>query len=424
MRRFQYLVKVVTLSSEFRLIALAAVISFLGCSRPASLVTPPGTAAQTRPAAAAVRAQANAPTAQPSAPTAALPIAPKAMQPKEPNKASNKKNLAIVKVYYATDRSRTSQSEPHKFFGATRGNLTYGSCEVSIPRDGKMGKLEQQASLARLQSREQSVPQPTLRKVVPREYDAYMEMLRTAIAKSSKKDAFVFVHGYNVTFAEAARRTAQMKYDLGFDGAPIFFSWPSKGRKDAYPADEADVEWAQPDLKEFLKDVAGKTQARNIYLIAHSMGNRALAKAYIYLISERPELKKVFREVILIAPDIDSDLFKRDIAPALAASSNRITLYSSSKDLSLKTSTKYQDYPRAGDSGANLLLYDGIETIDATNVNTGLIGHHHVADNSSVLADIYHLIRDGKKPTERSGLKTVNTPDGQYWRFKILKAGP
>jgi esterase/lipase superfamily enzyme len=423
MRRFQYLVRLVTMSTEFRIIVLAAFISFLGCSRPANLVTPPVTAAKTRPAAAPVRAQVSDAAALPSAPATALPVAPKAALPKDPNKASNKKNLAIVRVYYATDRSRTSQSQPHKFFGATRGNLTYGSCEVIIPRDQKMGKLEQ-ASLARLQSGEQSVSQPALRKVVPREYDAYLEMLRTAIAKSSKKDAFVFVHGYNVTFADAARRTAQMKYDLGFDGAPIFFSWPSKGRKDAYTADESDVEWAQPDLKEFLKDVAGKTQARNIYLIAHSMGNRALAKAYIYLISERPELKKIFREVILIAPDIDSDLFKRDIAPALAASSNRITLYSSSKDLSLKTSNKYQDYPRAGDSGPNLLLYDGIETIDATNVNTGLSGHYHIADNSSVLADIYHLIRDGKKPAERSGLKAVNTPDGQYWRFKILKAGP
>jgi esterase/lipase superfamily enzyme len=238
------------------------------------------------------------------------------------------------------------------------------------------------------------------------------------IAKSSKKSAFVFVHGYNVTFADAAKRTAQMKYDLGFDGATIFFSWPSKGKMDAYPADEADVEWAQPDLKEFLKDVAGKTKAKNIYLIAHGMGSRALTKAYVYLISERPELKKVFREVILVAPDIDSDVFKRDIAPALAASGNRTTLYTSSKDLALKASNKFQAYPRAGDSGSNLTLFNGIETIDATNVHTGLNRHTNIADNSSIIADIYYLIRDGKKPAERFGLKTINASTGQYWSFR------
>ena len=336
---------------------------------------------------------------------------------KDAQTAIEKKNIAVIRVYYATDRSRSAPSDPSRFFGAKRGAVSYGSCEVSVPRDHRMGKHEA-VSVLRFEFKESADPHPTLRKVSPRAYDAYMEGLRAQIAKSSKKSAFVFVHGYNVTFADAARRTAQMKYDLGFDGAPIFFSWPSKGRVDGYASDEADVEWAQPDLKEFLKDLAENSKVKNIYLIAHSMGNRALTKAYIYLISEKPELRSVFREVILVAPDIDSDLFKRDIAPALAASSNRTTLYSSSKDLTLKASNKYQNYPRAGDSGPNLLLFDGIETIDATNVSTALNQHAHVADNSSVIADIYHLIRDGKRPSERFGLKTVHASSGQYWRFK------
>jgi len=325
--------------------------------------------------------------------------------------------MAPVQVFYATDRSRGAQSDPAKFFGSKRGPLSYGLCAVGVPRDAKPGTREA-ARLARPEPSEPSGSRPALRKVAPREYDSYLEQLNGAIAKSARKSAFVFVHGYNVSFAEAVRRTAQMKYDLGFDGAAICFSWPSKGRADAYLADEAEVEWAQPDLKEFLKEFAAKTKARNIYLIAHSMGNRALTKAYIYLMSERPELKKMFREVILVAPDIDSDLFKRDIAPALAASSNHTTLYTSSRDVALKASNKFQNYPRAGDSGTNLILFDGIETIDATSVNTGPGGQGYLADNPSVIGDIYHLIRDGKSPAERSGLKTVNASSGQYWRFK------
>jgi esterase/lipase superfamily enzyme len=389
-----------------------SLISVTGCGKPAELMKSP--APGTVPSPAAVSDQTKAPE----------PV-PVPAQPVTPGKVTSplpiKRDLALVRVYYATDRSRTSQSEPAKIFGSKRSELSYGSCEVSIPRDQKLAKLEQPA-VAKEAARE--VPdkapdkQAAVRKVSPREYESYLDSLRAAIAKSSQKSAFVFVHGYNVTFADAARRSAQLKYDLGFDGTAIFFSWPSKGRTDAYASDEADVEWAQPDLKEFLKDVAGKTKARNIYLIGHSMGNRALAKAYIYLISERPELKKVFREVILIAPDIDSDLFKRDIAPALAASSNRTTLYSSSRDSALRASSKFQDYPRAGDSGNNLLLFQGIETIDATNVNTALIRHSDVGDYSSVIADIYHLIRDGKKPGERSGLKSMTAASGQYWKFK------
>lgn len=29
-----------------------------------------------------------------------------------------------------------------------------------------------------------------------------------------------------------------MAYDLGYDGAPILYSWPSRGDPQAYPADE------------------------------------------------------------------------------------------------------------------------------------------------------------------------------------------
>jgi esterase/lipase superfamily enzyme len=38
-----------------------------------------------------------------------------------------------------------------------------------------------------------------------------------------------YMNGYNVTFADAARRTAQIAYDLRFEGDPAFFSWPSQG---------------------------------------------------------------------------------------------------------------------------------------------------------------------------------------------------
>jgi esterase/lipase superfamily enzyme len=38
--------------------------------------------------------------------------------------------------------------------------------------------------------------------------------------------AVVFVHGYNVTFADAALRAAQIGFDLSIKGAMAFFSWP------------------------------------------------------------------------------------------------------------------------------------------------------------------------------------------------------
>jgi esterase/lipase superfamily enzyme len=395
-----------------RVLLIPALLLLAACARePVARLQPLET-----PGTEAAGAGAREAKPAPSAAAAGKQTAPGEADPAKKT-ASRGKNVAVIRVYYATDRSRTALSAPHKIFGNARGTLSYGSCEVSVPINRRSGSHEA-VEVARLEFQEAPPDYPSLRKVSPREYDAYLEGLRAVIAKSAKKSAFVFVHGYNVSFASAARRTAQLKYDLGFDGAPIFFSWPSKGRADSFTADEADVEWAQPDLKEFLKELAGNTKVKNIYLIAHGMGNRALAKAYIYLISERPELKKMFREVILVAPDIDSDLFKRDIAPALAASATRTTLYSSSRDLALRAATKFQNYPRAGDSGANLLLLEGIETIDASSVNTALMRNPRLSGENSLVSDLYYLIRDGKRPAERTGLRTMNATSGQYWRFK------
>ncbi|MFH1245181.1 MAG: alpha/beta hydrolase, partial [Candidatus Omnitrophota bacterium] len=235
---------------------------------------------------------------------------------------------------------------------------------------------------------------------------------------SAKKSAFIFIHGYNVTFENAARRTAQMSYDLGFDGAPVFYSWPSQGTVQGYPVDENNIQWTQTNLQRFLDDFVEHTGAEQIYLIAHSMGNRALTQAFANLIVEKPALRERFRELILTAPDIDAQIFKRDIAPRIAGQETGVTLYASSKDKALELSQTFNGYPRAGDSGAGLVIAPGIETIDAANVDTSFLGHSYFAEARSVLSDIFYLIRDGKRADERFSLNPVESPSRRYWVFK------
>jgi len=320
----------------------------------------------------------------------------------------------VVRVFYATDRSRSSQGDPYRMFGNKRGSLSFGICEVVLP--GKPLARPEAQGVGQPAGGKGAEFRPALRKIAPRDGDEFMNQLKAALARSPRKSAFVFVHGYNMSFAEAARRAAQLSLDLNFDGVPILFSWPSKGRLDAFAADEVDVEWAQPDLKEFLKELSLKSRARRIYLIGHSMGNRALAKAYIYLRSERPELSKPFKEVILVAPDHDADRFRQEIAPYLAGAASRTTLYTSSRDPALKASSKFQDYLRAGDSGPSQPIFDGIDTIDASRVNTSLAGNPG-AERSGLLGDLHRLIHDGKR-TEQRGLQAVQDVAGRYWRLK------
>ena len=60
----------------------------------------------------------------------------------------------IVKVFYGTDRNQTGYSEPKKVYGNDRGNISYGYCNVSIPKDHRMGELEKPSSFWKIKLRE------------------------------------------------------------------------------------------------------------------------------------------------------------------------------------------------------------------------------------------------------------------------------
>jgi esterase/lipase superfamily enzyme len=334
-----------------------------------------------------------------------------------PAKAPSGANYATIRVFYATDRHRTASTRPDRVYGAARAEVSYGTCDVSIPRDHRMGELEA-PSLWRLEVREDPEKHVVLLSVAVEAKDTFFGDLAASVRASPAGAAFLFVHGYNVAFSDAARRTAQISYDLGFQGAPVFYSWPSQGATPAYTIDEQNVEWAQANLKQFLGDFFGRSTASSVYLIAHSMGNRALARAVGALLAEDPSVRSRLKEVILTAPDIDADVFRRDIAPALVEAGRPVTLYASSKDLALVASKKVHGYARAGDAGRGLVVIPGIETIDATTVDTSLLAHSYFAETRSVLSDMFYLIRDGQRADRRFGLQGIDAQGGRYWAFK------
>jgi esterase/lipase superfamily enzyme len=177
------------------------------------------------------------------------------------------------------------------------------------------------------------------------------------------------------------------------------------------------VEWSKQYLKDFLHDVLAKTSAKNVYLIAHSMGNRPMTASVLSLLGEHPQLRARIKELILAAPDIDAGIFKRDIAPGLAKLGRPVTLYASSGDKALMFSKVPNGDPRAGDSGKGLVLMKGIETIDASDVDTSFLGHSYFADTRQVILDIQALFNLGLRAPQRPGLLQVNTTQ-PYWQFR------
>ena len=244
--------------------------------------------------------------------------------------------------------------------------------------------------------------------------DRFFADMKTRVNGSRRKEAFVFIHGYNVTFEAAARRTAQLAHDLNFDGAPIFYSWPSQGGLLRYTVDETNAAWTIPNLKQFLLAVAQRSGAESVHLIAHSMGNRPLTASLQSLANEFPDGRHLFREVILTAPDIDAEVFRRDIAPAIVRTADRVTLYASSNDKALQVSKQFHGYPRAGESGENLVIVPGVDTVDVSAIDSSLIGHSYYGSNGTVVADMIDLLVRRRRPTldrgsNRHGWVEANT---------------
>jgi len=311
-----------------------------------------------------------------------------------------------VKVFYGTNRNQTGKLEANDFYGSSRGGISYGICEVAIPLSHTAGVLEA-PKWWKLEFNEDPQKHVVLQEVKSLKWRELASQVNKTLAHSSGRNAFVFVHGYNVSFKDAARRTAQIHHDLKFDGAPIFFSWPSRGEitLTSYTHDETNAKWSYSYLKDFLVKVATDTKADNIYLVAHSMGTRVLSNAVAGVMIERPDLKKRFKEIILAAPDIDAGVFINDLAPKLVEASLNTTLYAASDDRALKTSREvHGGFPRAGDAGDNLIILDGIDSIDATGVDVSLLRHSYFVEASNILNDIKELIGLSKPAHQRSFL--------------------
>ena len=322
-----------------------------------------------------------------------------------------------VRVFFATDRKATA---PGEFGGERGGDISYGSLFVSIPRRHEVGGIER-PSIWKLEFS----PEPEKHMVIVRrsvfDRDTFFGDLREVLRRGGSEASFVFVHGYNVAFDDAALRTAQITYDLDFRGAPVFYSWPSQASLGGYTVDEANVEWSTLNLKNFLLDHAQRSRSRDIYLIAHSMGNRALTRAVAALFTEHPEFRGRFKEIILTAPDVDTDVFKREIAPKLTAGCDKITLYVSDGDKALLASKEVHGYPRLGDSAVGIAVVPGIETVDASGLDTSFLEHSYFAESGSVLKDIRRLVLEGLRAGQRGLTEKTAGDAGRYWKFELQR---
>lgn len=325
--------------------------------------------------------------------------------------------VTAVTLMYATDRRPSGETSPDHFFGGERqpgGTLNLGLCELTIPLIGPRRGAAALGALDSVEWIEDPAKHVVLNTVRPLERSAFFAELRRR-GGAGATNTIIFVHGYNVSFARAARRTAQVAYDLDFQGVPILFSWPSAAKLTAYFSDRENVEWSAAHLEQFIGDIIAQGQGEHLHLLAHSMGNQAVIRALHAMALRRgPGLPPLFDNVILAAPDFDAQAFVDQIAPRVASLSRRWTIYASDKDRALDVAAKLSAVRRLG---LPLPVARGIETVDASGIDVAPWSvpefHGYFASKQRVIQDLTQVLR-GVPPEARRLMRRLKD-ELPYW---------
>lgn len=193
---------------------------------------------------------------------------------------------------------------------------------------------------------------PTLPVLALSSATAWQDRLRRdlqAAGNGGKGRVLLYVHGYNTTPSHALSMADQVAMAARFEGPVVAFLWPSQHTLTKYGWDEENARWTQPSFDKALADLA--RIAPDVVLVSHSMGGRIAIDGLRHLQASAPDLAARVRTVVLAAPDMDRELFDRDVSPDIVRPGRRVALFASGHDLALRSSWAVHGNPRAGDVG-------------------------------------------------------------------------
>ena len=311
-------------------------------------------------------------------------------------------------VFVATTRAKAetrAEADKGDFSGDRGQAVHYGRYQVSIPRDHVTGKIEWSHGRA----------DPTRHFAVaayePTDRPAFKASLNEVLVGAGARDAtgqkrvVLFVHGYNTKFSEALYRTAQMKHDFEMPMPMVLFSWPSAGDPGLYVYDRDSVKIARDPLVSVIRDLVA-SDATHITLVAHSLGSELLMEAIRQIaLTSGGTLSRKIDGLMLIAPDLDIDLFNNQLA-ALNSLPPNFAIFVSRKDKALQLSSFLtgKDSRVGNNIDASKIHRGGIAVIDVSDFDGGdPYNHMTTVTSPELVAILKGMARTG----QRDMLKTA-----------------
>ncbi|MGG6894920.1 alpha/beta hydrolase [Rhizobium sp. BR 315] len=337
---------------------------------------------------------------------------------------------SAVDMMVATTRQPTNK--PGELYSGERGTaISLNDIVVSIPpdRNRKIGEVQWPSHVPANPEKEFAVLKVGR---VASERDIFEWFSKN---RNAKRQVVIFVHGFNNTYSDAVFRFAQIIHDSGTDAAPILFTWPSRGNVFDYLYDKESTNFSRRALEDLILQSAKSPDVGEVTILAHSMGSWLTAEALRGVAMRNKTIPAKVKNVILASPDIDIDVFRRQMIE-MGPQRPHFTIFSSTRDKALQVSRwlsggvnrvgGFDSTPYAAD-----LAKLGITVIDTSSVKPDdALGHNTFADNRDMVQLLGQRLAGQSLDTrqvslaDRVGMAAVRTADLAGSAAKVAVAAP
>lgn len=301
-----------------------------------------------------------------------------------------------VTVYVATTRERL-EGKPNAFGSGRAQTMHYAEFTISLPPGHKPGAIEWPNGKADPARHVVTVAERRLEEA---------DFARAVRRGQDARGTLLFVHGFNYSFQEALYRMAQMTADAEIVGTPVLFSWPSEASVTGYLADRESVTYSRDQLAGLL---AAMTQGgHEISVLAHSMGGWLTVEAMRQLRLTGAGRALDALTVVLAAPDIDVDVFRRQMQ-VIGPMKRPMTILVSPDDVALRISGRLAgardrvgmlrvDDPKVQEAA----LKANVQVVDVSRIEASNVLNH---DRFIALAKLYPRLASAERQDAGRGLR-------------------
>jgi esterase/lipase superfamily enzyme len=278
-------------------------------------------------------------------------------------------------IFVATTRKKAA--EQSVVFDRTRSDtLAFARVGMTVPKGHEIGKIERAKD---------GVPGDPAKDFTATDLTIYDSgaAFTTAVAQQGNR-VLVFVHGYNTGFDDGVYRVTQIAQDTQYPGTPLLFSWASGARTRDYVYDKDSSTAARDDLETTLVMLSRTPGIKSIDIIAHSMGNWLAMETLRQLaIGGNRDLNGKLGYVVLASPDIDVDIFKKQMARYGKPDRPFVVLLSADdKALRFSSLIAGKEARVGDDANADELAALGVTVVDLSATQGGdKLNHAKFADN-------------------------------------------